>query len=167
MAIIFSNNKAIQEVSSKITIPGRIVQTVHTLYTSAFTTSSTSPVDVFTSNTITMLNASNTLLIEWHCDTRTNDWGDGQWNLYYQDLVHVQSSTQISYTGYIGEYTQNIRSTHRVAMHAPGSVGPHSYKVRLWSYTTLITAINDPGGGVNGPSADGRAYIRIHEIAAA
>lgn len=166
MAIIFSNNKSIQEIGNKLTVPGRIVQTVHTIYTGGFTTSSTSPVDVFTSNTITMLSASNTLLIEWHCDTRTNDWYDNNWNLYYQDIVHVQSSTQISYTGYIGEYTQNIRSVHRVGRHAPGSVGPHSYKVRCWSYAALITAINNPGG-VNTPGNDGRAYIRISEIAAA
>lgn len=166
MAIIFSNDKRIQEVSNKITAPGRIVQTVHTLYTGGFATASTSAVDVFTSDTITMTSASNTLLIEWHCDARTNDWYDSNWNLYYQDLVHVQSATQISYTGYVGEYTYNIRSTHRVARHAPGSVGPHSYKVRCWSYAALVTTINNPGG-YNVSGNDGRAYIRIHEIAAA
>lgn len=167
MAIFFSNNKAIQEVNNRITIPGRVVQTVHTEYTSGFATSSSSPTDVFTSNSITMLNASNRLLIEWHGDCRTNDWFDGNWNLYYTDIIHVQSGAQISYSGYIGELTLNIRHAHRVGIHTPGSVGPHSYKMRVWSYYGgYITVVNNPGG-YNIPSNDGRAYIRISEIAAA
>lgn len=165
MAIFFSNNQSIQQVNNRITMPGRIVQTVHTTTTSSLTTTSTSAVDFFTSNTITMLNASNTLLIEWHVDVRTNDWGDSTWNLYYMDLVHVQSSTQISYTGFVGEFTYNIRSTHRVARHAPGTVGPHSYKCRGWSYTTLSTNFGQGPG--NNSGSDAISYIRIHEIAAA
>lgn len=165
MAIFFSNNKSIAEVNNRITIPGRVVQTVHTENTSNFSTTSGSPADIFTSGSITMLNASNRLLIEWHADVRAGDWFDGNWNLYYMDLIHVQSGAQISYTGYVGEYTFNIRHTHRVAIHSPGSVGPHSYKVRIWSYYAGYTTAINNGGASTGN--DGRAYIRISEIAAA
>lgn len=163
MAINFSNNKSLNEISGKITGSGRIIQTVHTIRTAGLQTSSTSPVDWFTSDSITLTNSSNIILIEHHSDNRTNDWGDGVWNLYYMDIVHVQSGTQLSYTGYVGELTFNIRHVHRVARHAPGSVGPHSYKVRGWSYSALNTSFNGLNYGV---SNDGIAYLRLTEIAA-
>lgn len=162
MAINFSNNRSLIEVSNKISAPGRIIQTVHTVQTTGLQTASTSPVDWFTSAAITLTNASNIILIEHHSDNRTNDWGDGQWNLYYMDIVHVQTGTQITYTGYVGEYTQNIRHVHRVGRHAPGSVGPHSYKVRGWSYQAKATSFNGLNYGVDN---DGRAYLRLTEIA--
>ena len=162
MAINFGNNQTLSEISNRISAPGRIVQTVHTVQTAGLQTSSTNPVDWFTSASITLTNASNIILIEHHSDNRTNDWGDGTWNLYYMDIIHVQSSTQITYTGYVGELTNNIRHVHRVGRHAPGSVGPHSYKVRGWSYTTLNTSFNGLNYGVDN---DGRAYLRLTEIA--
>ena len=163
MPIIFGNNQSISEVSNRIYVPGQIVQTVHTTISTGFTTTSTSPVDFFTSNPITMLNASNRLIIELHSDNRTTDWGDGVWNLYYMDIIHVQSGTQLSYSGYIGETTNNIRHVHRSASHAPGTVGPHTYKCRGWSYSASTTAFNTGGSWVDN---DGIAYLRITEIAA-
>lgn len=162
MAINFSNNKSISEISNRISAPGRIVQTVHTVWNSGINTTSTSPVDLFTSNSITLTNASNKLLIELHSDNRTADWGDGVWNLYYMDIIHVQSGTRLSYTGYVGEYTLNIRHVHRVASHTPGTVGPHSYKCRGWSYSANTTAFNTGGSWVDNDSV---AYLRITEIA--
>jgi hypothetical protein len=162
MAILFSNNKGISEVSNKISVPGRIVQTVHTVWSSGVSTSTTSPLDLFTSNSITMTNASNKLLIELHMDNRTQDWGDGLWNLYYMDIIHVQSGNQLSYTGYVGEYTNNIRHVHRVASHSPGTIGPHSYKCRGWNYSARATSFN---GGDSWVGNDGIAYLRITEIA--
>lgn len=159
MAINFSNNKSLSEVSGKITAPGRIVQTVHTVSTTGVATSSTSAVDLFTSSTITLTNASNKILIEWYSGNRVNDWGDGVWNLYYHDIIHVQSGTQITYTGYRGDYTNSIRPYHKVAIHTPGSVGPHSYKLRGWSYQAKQTTF------INGDGGDGIAYIRLSEIA--
>jgi hypothetical protein len=163
MAINFSNNASISEISNKISAPGRIVQTVHTTWTGHVHTSSTSPVNLFTSNSITMTNASNRLLVELHMDNRTTDWGDGTWNLYYMDIVHVQSGSQLTYTGYVGELTNNIRHVHRVASHTPGSVGPHTYTCRGWSYSALTTVFNGSGGWVGN---DNIAYLRITEIAA-
>ncbi len=159
---IYVGSAALSEVSGKISTPGRIVQIVHTTYTSQMNTTSTSAVDFFTSNTITLTNASNKILIELHSDNRTNDWGDGTWNLYYMDLIHVQSGTQITYSGYRGELTNSIRHFHKQAIHIPGSVGPHSYKLRGWSYTTLNTTFN---GGSNWVDNDGVAYIRLMEVA--
>ncbi len=163
MPINFAGNVLLSETGSKIYSPGRIVQTVHTEHTSQMNTTSGSAVDFFTSGTITMTNASNYLIIEFHSDNRYNDHTDGVWNLYYMDLVHVQSGTQISYTGYRGENTFNIRHVHRVAMHQPGSVGPHSYKTRGWSYNAGRNVTFN--GGTNQSDNDGRAYIRITEIA--
>jgi len=162
MAINFSNNASISEISNKISAPGRIVQTVHTVWNGNTTTTSTSPVNLFTSNSITMTNASNRLLIELHMDNRTADWGDGVWNLYYMDIIHVESGSQLTYTGYVGELTNNIRHTHRVASHVPGSVGPHSYRCRGWSYSANTTAFNTGGSWVDN---DAVAYLRITEIA--
>ena len=158
MAINFSNDKTLSEVGGKISAPGRVVQTVHTISNTGVATSSTSPVNLFTSNPITMTSASNKLLIEYQSDNRSNLETDGAWNLYYMDIIHVGTGTQLSYTGYNGEFTNNIRGVHRIAMHSPGSVGPHTYTMRGWSYssnsTTFITG------------ADGTvAYIRISEIA--
>jgi hypothetical protein len=162
MAINFSNNQTLSEISNKISAPGRIVQTVHTVQTAGMQTASTSPVDWFTSTAITLASANNIILIEHHSDNRTNDWSDGGWNLYYMDIVHVQSGTQITYTGYVGELTYNIRHVHRVGRHQPGSVGPHSYKVRGWSYSALNTSFNGLNYGVGNDSI---AYLRLTEIA--
>lgn len=161
MAINFSNNGTLQETGGRIWVPGRVIQTVNTLNTTALQNATTTPADYFTSNSITMTNASNRLIIEWHVDLRTNDWGDGSWNLCYMDLIHVQSGTQLAYTGYIGEYTNNIKHSHRSAIHTPGSVGPHSYKLRGWSYTTKNTSFNGTGGWVGN---DNQSFIRITEI---
>jgi hypothetical protein len=162
MAINFGNNASLTEVGGKISTPGRVVQIVNTLHTSQMNTSSTSPVDFFTSNAITLTNASNKILIEFHSDNRVTDAGDGVWNLYYMDLIHVQSGTQITYSGYRGEYTNSIRHFHKQAIHTPGSVGPHTYKVRGWSYSAYTTTFN---GGGNQVDNDGRAYIILTEVA--
>jgi hypothetical protein len=45
-------------------------------------------------------------------------------------------------------------------MHTPGSVGPHSYKLRGWSY-----AATKPTTFGTGSQGDGIAYIRMTEIA--
>lgn len=158
MAINFSNDKTLSEVSGKISAPGRIVQTVHTISSTGVATSSTSPVNLFTSDSITMTNASNKLLIEFQSDNRSNLETDGAWNLYYMDIIHVGSGTQISYSGYNGEFTNSIRGIHRIGMHSPGSVGPHTYTMRGWSYSANSTSfITGSDGNV--------AYIRISEIA--
>lgn len=158
MGINFSNNRSLVEVSGRISAPGRIVQVIETPTSSGVNTSSTSPVDLFTSAAITLTSASNKILIEAHANNRTNDWGDGNWNLYYMDIIHVQSGAQLSYTGYVGEQTNNIRHVTRTAIHTPGSVGPHSYKLRGWAYSALSTTF------ISG--ADGTvAYLRLTEIA--
>lgn len=158
MALNFSNSRELIEVSGRISAPGHIVQTVHTLNTGGMSTSSTSAVDFFTSDTITLTNASNKVLVELHSDNRSTDWGDTVWNLHFMDIIHVQSGTQLSYTGYNGEYTYTIRAIHRVAIHTPGSVGPHSYKCRGWSYQASNTTF--------GTGSDGTpAYMRLTEIA--
>ena len=158
MAINLSNNKTLSEVDGKLSAPGRIVQTVHTVTNSGVTTSSTSPVDLFTSSPITMTNASNKLVIEFQSDNRSNDWGDGVWNLHYMDIIHVGTGTQLSYSGYNGEVTYCIRGIHRIAVHSPGSVGPHTYKVRGWSYSASSTSFITGSDGY-------AAYIRISEVA--
>ena len=162
MAINFGNGQILSETGGRISAPGRIIQTVHTVQTGGLQTASTNPIDWFTSGAITLTNANNFVLIEHHSDNRTNDWGDGQWNLYYMDIVHVQSGTQITYTGFVGELTFNIRHVHRVGRHQPGTVGPHSYKVRGWSYSALNTSFNGLNYGVDNDSI---AYLRLTEIA--
>jgi hypothetical protein len=158
MAINFSNDKVISEVSGRVSSPGRIIQTVHTIITTGVATSSTSAVGILDSAAITLTNPNNRILIEIHSDNRSNDWGDGVWNLHYMDIIHNQSGAQISYTGYNGEQTNNIRHVHRVGIHTPGSVGPHSYKMRGWSYQASSTSFVTGSDGTVG-------YIRLTEIA--
>ena len=160
MGINFANNATLSQVGSYISAPGRIVQTVQTNYTTLMATSSTSAVDFFTSSGITLTNASNRILIEWHSDNRCNDWGDGVWNLYYMQLVYVNSGAVLSYTGYRGEQTYSIRHYHKSTTHTPGTVGPHTYKLQGWSYSANQTSF---GGGAAG--GDTIAYIRLSEIA--
>lgn len=159
MAINFSNNVNLSQVGTKISAPGRVVQVIQTNNTSGMNTSSTSPVDFFTSTPITLTNASNRILVEWHSDNRANDWGDGIWNLYYMDLIYVNTGAQLSYTGYRGETTFSIRHYRKSFMHTPGSLGPHSYKIRGWSYSALSTTFG------TGSGSDNLAYIRMTEIA--
>lgn len=158
MAINLSNNKTLSEVGGILSVPGRIIQTVHTVTNSGVSTSSTSPVNLLTSNPITMTNASNKLLIEFQSDNRSNDWGDGVWNLHYMDIIHVGTGTQLSYSGYNGEVTYCIRGIHRIAVHSPGSVGPHTYTMRGWSYSANSTSFITGSDGY-------AAYIRISEVA--
>jgi hypothetical protein len=159
MAIVFSNNKSLSEQSGMISAQGRIVQVVETTSGSGVATSSTNPVDIFNSASITLTNPNNFILVELHSNNRANDWGDGVWNLYYMDIIHNNTGTQLTYTGYRGEQTFNIRHVTRSVMHQPGNIGPHSYRCRGWSYqassTTFVTG------------ADGTvAYLRLTEIAA-
>jgi hypothetical protein len=142
-----------------ISAPGRIVQVIETTSGSGVGTSSTNPVDIFNSASITLTNPNNFVLVELHSNNRANDWGDGTWNLYYMDIIHNNTGTQLTYTGYRGEQTNSIRHVTRSVMHQPGNIGPHSYKCRGWSYqassTTFVTG------------ADGTvAYLRLTEIAA-
>lgn len=158
MGINFSNNRSLIEVGGRISAPGRIVQVVETVSNTGVSTTSTSPVNLFTSSSITLSSASSRILIEMHANNRANDWGDGVWNLYYMDIIHVQSGAQLTFTGYVGEYTFNIRHVTRTAIHTPGSVGPHSYRCRGWCYTANSTTF------ITG--ADGTAaYLRLTEIA--
>jgi hypothetical protein len=159
MAIVFSNNRSLSEQSGMISTPGRIVQVIETTSGSGVGTSSTNPVDIFNSASITLTNPNNFVLVELHSNNRANDWGDGVWNLYYMDIIHNNTGTQLTYTGYRGEQTNSIRHVTRSVMHQPGNIGPHSYKCRGWSYqassTTFVTG------------ADGTvAYLRLTEIAA-
>jgi hypothetical protein len=158
MAINFSNNRTLAEVSGRISATGRIVQTVHTVSSSGVSTSSTSPVGIFTSAAITLTNASNKVLVEFQSDNRSTDWGDGVWNLHYMDIIHVQSGTQLSYSGFNGELTNCIRGVHRVGIHGPGSVGPHTYQMRGWSYAASNTSFVTGGDG-------NVAIIRLSEVA--
>jgi hypothetical protein len=159
MAIVFSNNKSLSEQSGMISAQGRVIQVVETTSGSGVATSSTSPVDIFSSASITLTNPNNFILIELHSNNRANDWGDGVWNLYQMDIIHNNTGAQLTYTGHRGELTNSIRHITRSVMHQPGNVGPHSYKCRGWSYqassTTFVTG------------ADGTvAYLRLTEIAA-
>lgn len=158
MGINFSNNTSITEQGGRISAPGRVVQTVHTIITSGVATSSTSAVNILDSASITLTNPNNKILIEIHSDNRSNDWGDGVWNLHYMDIIHIQSGTQISYTGYNGDFTNTIKNVHRVGIHTPGSVGPHSYRMRGWSYQASQTTFVTGSDGTVG-------YIRLTEIA--
>jgi hypothetical protein len=158
MAINFSNNVSLSEVGGRISAPGRIVQTVHSITNSGVATSSTSPVDIFSSASITLTNPNNRILIEIHSDNRSTDWGDSTWNLHYMDIIHNQSGAQISYTGYNGTFTNTIYGVHRVGIHTPGSVGPHSYRMRGWSYSAQNTTFVTGSDGTVG-------YIRLTEIA--
>ena len=159
MSINFSNNTELTEESARITARGRIVQVIETTSGAGVATSSTLPVDIFGSAAITLTNPQNFVLVELHSNNRANDWGDGTWNLYYMDIIHNQSGATLTFTGYRGELTNSIRHITRSVMHRPGSVGPHTYKCRGWSYSPASTTF------VTG--ADGTvAYLRLTEIAA-
>jgi hypothetical protein len=150
------------EVGNKISAPQHVIQTVHNVGNTSVATSSITPVDLYTTATgITLTNASNKIIIELCWENRANDWGDQVWNLYYMDLIHVGTSTQLCYSGYIGEQTYCIRPFRRSYVHTPGNVGPHTYKVRGWSYQASQTTFGGASAG-----GDGRYYIRMTEIAA-
>lgn len=159
MAINFSNGQEIKQESGRITAPGRVIQIVEAVTSTGIGVATTNPTDLFTSPTITLTNPNNKVLVQLHASNRSNDWGDGVWNLHYMDIIHVQSGTQLTYTGYNGDQTNTIRHVTRSYMHTPGSVGPHSYKTRGWSYQNSTTTFISGSDGT-------AAYIRLIEIAA-
>lgn len=161
MAINFGNGLVMQNIGTKMNLSGHVVQVINTTTTSSLSTTSTSPVNFFTSSSITLSAANNYVLVEWHSDNR-EDWSDNQWNLYYMDLVYVNTSTQLSYTGYRGAYTSSINGYQKSYLHQPGNVGPHSYLLRGWAYSASVNARFNLSGDVGN---DGIAYIRMTEIA--
>jgi hypothetical protein len=164
MAINFGNNVTLSQTGGRISAPGRVLQVVQTNNTVGMITSSTAAVDFFYSAPITLSSAGNRVIIEWHSDNRVNDWYDGSWNLYYMQIVYVNTGAVLSYTGYRGETTYNIRHYHKNVTHIPGNVGPHTYKLQGWSYSALPTTFGVPGFGSTSGS-DGISYIRMTEVA--
>lgn len=169
MGINFNNNVNLTENTSTgsptVYAPGRIVQTLHKTFTGSMATASTgTAIDFFYSDAITLTNASNKILIEWFTEARVNDWGDNVWNLYYMQLVYANSGAQISYTGYNGSTTHNIRPYYKVAIHTPGTVGPHVYKLQGWCYPG-ISSTQSQTVTFNGAGGDTVAHIRLMEIA--
>ena len=159
MAINFNNNATLSQVGTRISAPGRVIQVIQTNNTSGMATSSTSPVTFFDSAAITLTSASNRVIIEWHSDNRANDWGDGVWNLYYMQLVYINTGAVLSYTGYRGEQTNSIRHYHKSVTHTPGNVGPHTYRLQGWSYQASSTTFG------TGAGSDNIAYIKMTEVA--
>jgi hypothetical protein len=154
-----SLNEVSTSTGSRLTTPGRIIQTVHTISTAGVSTTSTSPVTIFNSSSIVLSNASNRILIEVYSENRANDWGDGVWNLYYMGMQHIQTGTTVDFSSFIGDQTFSIRPWHKTAIHTPNSTGPHSYRLYGWSYSANSTTF------VTGAGGDNVACIRLSEVA--
>ena len=162
MPINFSNGRSLSEASGRVSSPGRIVQVVHSIHTSNASTSSTGPVDFFTSSPITLTNPNNRVIIELHSEGRQDGapYTNGNWCLYYMDIIHVNTGAQLSFSGFIGEQYFSIRHVHRSTSHIPGNIGPHTYRARFWAYGG-----NSVGVGAFVADNDAISYLRISEIA--
>jgi hypothetical protein len=163
MAINFGNNTSIIEENNKISVPGRVVQTVYTQFNTATATTTINITTLYTSNPITLTNATNKVLIEYHVEHRIVSQGTNAWNLTFSGIRHTASGTILQYSAQ-GDYDQNIGHFHAVGIHVPGSVGPHTYNIFGYNYNSGVNYTTD-FNSVTQSGGDGLAYIRIMEIA--
>lgn len=134
------------------------IQTVINRYTSAFTTSSGTLANVF-STSITIKTTNPTIMCYLYCKHRC-DIGHGSWNLaYFQVLV---GATTVMYSGYNGCLTNWIHDFTAekpyYATGSPGTVFTFNFNASSYSGTQYL---NNPGQSAD----DGYAIMKLTEFA--
>jgi hypothetical protein len=158
MSIVFTNATLGDGSSARINAIGHVIQVVEAQHTSSLETSSTSPQNFFTGS-ITLQKASNGIAYYYNSAQRC-DVGNGPWNLGYHQLIYNNTGAEMFYSSYNGFTTNNIIHFAKIGVHYPGTVGPHTYQVRVWAYPGSNVAFNS----ANNQGNDGRAILRLMEI---
>jgi hypothetical protein len=151
MAIVFPST-VIQENSSKINMPGTVIQAVYNQQTISTTATSAAWVDVL-ATTITLANSSNKVLVDYFMNDRS-DQGAGTWSLIYHRIL--RGSTQVMYGGLNGAGYNHIGFFSRSFLDTPGS-GAITYTASVLAHqgTAWIGSYN------NGSTMH---YLNLYEI---
>jgi hypothetical protein len=151
MAIVFPST-VIQENSSKINMPGTVIQAVYNQQTISTTVTTAAWVDVL-ATTITLANSSNKVLVDYFMNDRS-DQGTGTWSLIYHRIL--RGSTQVMYSGYNGAGSNHIGYYSRSFLDTPGS-GAITYTASVLAHagTAWIGSYN---------SGSTMHYLNLYEI---
>lgn len=151
MAIVFPST-VIQENSSKINMPGTVIQAVYNQQTISTTVTTAAWVDVL-ATTITLANSSNKVLVDYFMNDRS-DQGNGTWSLIYHRIL--RGSTQVMYSGYNGAGSNHIGYYSRSFLDTPGS-GAITYTASVLAHqgTAWIGSYN---------SGSTMHYLNLYEI---
>jgi hypothetical protein len=154
MAIYFPTKVISSSGSSKINIPGQIIQMVDNTQTISTTAGTGAWVDVL-STSITINESSNRVMIEYLMNDRS-DQGNGNWSLIYHRIL--RNGTQVMFSGYNGAQGNYIGYYARTFLDTPGA-GTWTYTASVLSYSGTVWIGNSNSGSV-------AHYLRLYEIGA-
>ncbi len=154
MAIYFPTKVIAGTGSSKINVPGQIIQMVDNTQTISTTVTTAAWVDVL-STSITINESSNKIMVEYFMNDRS-DQGNGTWSLIYHRIL--RNGTQVMYSGYNGAAANYIGYYARTFLDTPGT--------GTWTYTASVLAHQGTAwiGSYNSGSV--AHYLRLYEIGA-
>jgi hypothetical protein len=152
MAIYFPNRIISASGSNKISIPGQIIQVVDNTQTVSTTVTTSAWVEVL-STSITINDASNRIMVEYHLNDRS-DQGNGTWSLVYHRIL--RNGTQVMYSGYNGANANYIGYYARNFLDTPGA--------GTWTYTASVLAHQGTAWIGTFNSGSVAHYLRLYEI---
>lgn len=153
MAINFSQGSNIAATVSGINIPGSIIQFVDKTQTVGGSAGTGAWVNSI-SNSITISNPSNQILVEYLMDERS-DQGNGTWSLIYHRVLC--NGNQIMHGGHNGSAANHIGFYERTFLYTPGSAGTFTFQGQILAHQGTCYFGNGNNNGTN-------HYLRLYEI---
>jgi len=153
MAINFSLGTNIAATASGINIPGSIIQFVDKTETVGGAATTASWVNSI-SNSITISNPANQILVEYMMDERS-DQGNGTWSLIYHRVLC--NGAQVMHGGHNGSAANHIGFYERTFLYTPGSAGTFTFQGQILPHqgTCYFGTGNNQGN---------THYLRLYEI---
>jgi hypothetical protein len=153
MAIDFSAGTRISATAGAINIPGSVIQFVDNTTTVNTTCNTSAWVDTL-STSITTSKAGNKIMVEYMCNSRS-DQGNGTWSLVYHRVL--VNGTQIMNSGHMGAAANHIGFYGRTFLYTAASVGTYAFVASVLAHqgTAWIGSYNS--GSTN-------HYLRLYEI---
>lgn len=153
MAINFTLGTNISGTSSGINIPGSIIQFVDKTETFGGSAGTGAWVNSI-SNSITISNASNQILVEYLVDERS-DQGNGTWSLVYHKILC--NGVQVMASGHNGSAANHISFYERTFLYTPGAAGTYTFQGQILAHqgTCYFGTGNNQGN---------KNYLRLYEI---
>jgi hypothetical protein len=161
MAIQFPNTSISEVGNGFLSIPGTYVQMIDGVITNTFTTTTRGSWIQLGTASITLTNPNNSLYIYYNTNFR-KDQAQGNWSLALIGLFYNNSGNVLSHSGWNGSWRHTINSFRKFFIHTPGTVGPHTYSIRLLNHD----AGTSPTFSANtGTASDQLSYLRLMEVA--
>lgn len=153
MGINFSSGTEITTASSRINIPGTVIQFVDNTSTVNFAVGTSAWANTLTTS-ITTSKTGNQILVEYLMNER-NDYGQGSWCLIYHRVLC--NGNQVMHGGHNGSASLHIGFYERTFLYSPGAAGTYTFTGQALAHqgTAWIGAYNS--GSTN-------HYLRLYEI---